>query len=145
MAMKPKLSIIVPLRQTKATHRDVRRLDDCLHSLDNQTAKGQFEIIVSDTDSDAYYKGRHKKICQAHKGVKYFHTRTGKLWNIGRARNIGIRAARGEFIMVADMDCVFSPNFIETVLKYAADDTIIHCRLSNLPENYNGKIGRAHV
>ena len=139
MAKKPTLSIVISVRQTKACHRDTHRLDDCLHSLDNQTARAEFEIIVSDTDSDTYYKTKHAAICKAHK-VKYLYLKTGQPWNISRARNAGIREARGTYVAVTDMDCVFSPNFIETVLWYVSKDTTIHVRLSELPEGYSGPL-----
>ena len=131
---KPKLSIILPVRQTKADHRDVRRLADCIKSLEAQTVRGKFEIIVADTDSDSYYKTKHAATCKDHK-VKYLYEKTGQPWNISRARNIGIRAAKGEFVMVTDMDCLFAPNFIETVLCHAAAGVIVHCRIYDIPNN----------
>lgn len=132
---KPKISIIIPVRQTVKDHRDVERLDRCIRSLVDQGKPGRFEVIVSDTDSSAFYKKSHAAICKAH-SVKYIFTRTGLPWNISRARNIGIRAARGEFVMVTDMDCIFAPGFLDVVLKYADEDSIVHCRISDLPERF---------
>lgn len=140
MVKKPRLSIVIPCRQTKMEHRDVKRLDDCLQSLDNQTVAGQFEVIVSDTDSDTYYKAKHAAICKAH-GAKYLYLKTGsKIWNISRARNAGIRAARGVFVAVTDFDCVFSPDFLETTFKHLDEGNILHCRIYDLPEKYEGTL-----
>lgn len=140
MKKKYFLTIVVPLRNTKEYHRDSRRLQDCLNSLKNQTVPhNQIDIIVSDLDSDIYNKAKHAAICKTYK-VKYLFTETGNAWNISRARNIGIRNAKADFIMTTDVDCVFAPDFIEVILRHAAEDKIIHCRISDLPGNYDDKL-----
>ena len=100
---KPKLSIIIPVKQTKADNRGSTRLDECLKSLDAQTVAGQFEVIVSDTDSSPSFQKDHAATAKAHK-AKYVFTKTGQAWNISRTRNIGIRSARADFVMVTDAE-----------------------------------------
>ena len=141
MANKPRLSIIIPVRQTTKEHRDTDRLANCLASLVAQTgvAAGECEVIVSDTDSSPAFRKAHEAAAKAGK-ARYIYTQTRKPWNISRARNIGIRAARGEFVMVTDMDCVFSPSFVAVVLKHAAEETIVHCRINDLPAGYDGAL-----
>jgi cytidyltransferase-like protein len=135
---KPRLSIVIPVRQTAKEHRDGERLDNCLASLAGQSVK-DFEVIVSDTDSSPAYKKAHEATCKKRK-VRYIYTKTGSVWCISRARNIGIRAAKGEFTMVTDMDVIFAPNFIETVFSHMAEGAIVHCRIGDIPEGYKGAL-----
>lgn len=136
---KPELSIILSLRNTKECNRGVHRLSDFLESLKGQTAKGRFEIIVSDIDSDPEFKAEHKKVCQKFR-VRYFFTFTGKPWNISRAKNIGIQQVKADYVMATDIDCIFAPDFIEKILKHLEPNKIIHCRVYELPEKYDGKL-----
>jgi len=134
------ITVVIPLKNTADYHRETKRLGDCLNSLKNQTVPyNQIDVIVADIDSDPYYKTKHKEICNKFK-ARYIYTKTGDVWNISKARNIGIRDARAKFVMTTDVDCIFAPNFIETVSKHMADDKIVHCRISDLPGNYDGKL-----
>jgi len=135
---KPQLTIIIPKKNTKAYHRDTSRLEDVLESLKRQTDQ-RFEVIVSDVDSDPYYRRKHKMICEKYK-ARHIYTKTGGCWNINRARNIGIRKARTPYVMTTDVDCVFAPDFVKTVLEIASPEKILHCRVSDLPKSYRGRI-----
>lgn len=138
---KPAISIIIPLKNTKEYHRETKRLKQCLDSLKNQTIPySQIDVVVADIDSDPYYKAIHKKICNEFK-ARHVYSKTDDIWNISRARNIGIRSARADYVMTTDVDCIFAPNFIETILRYTAKDKIVHCRISDLPEDYKDKSG----
>lgn len=130
------ITVVIPLRNTKEYHREVKRLRDCLQSLQDQTvAYEKMDIIISDIDSDIYYKGRHKEICDKYK-VRHIYTETGTIWNISRARNIGIRNAKAPYVMTTDVDCIFAPDFMEVVLRHLDKSKIIHCRVSDLPQDY---------
>jgi len=140
MKEKHLLTIVVPLKNTKDYHRETKRLKNCLSSLSKQTVPyDQIDVIVADLDSDPYYRRKHKEICDK-LGARHIYTKTGDVWNISRARNIGIRNAKAKFIMTTDVDCIFAPDFVETVLQHMAEDKIIHCRISDLPGNYDGKL-----
>jgi len=136
---KPLLTVVIPLKNTKEYHRETKRLGDCLKSLSNQTAIKQLEVVVADTDSDLYYRRKHKETCEKFK-VRYIYTKTGDIWNISRARNIGIRNAKTDYVMTTDVDCIFAPNFIETIMRHMGQDKIIHCRISDLPNKYDDKL-----
>lgn len=134
------ITVVIPLKNTKEYHRETKRLRDCLLSLQNQTIPcEQIDIIVSDIDSDAYYRKKHKEICGEFK-VRHIYTETDDTWNNPRARNIGIRNAKAKFIMTTDVDCVFAPNFIETILKHIAEGKIVHCRVSDLSPDYKDSL-----
>ena len=131
---KPFITIVIPLRNTELYHRELKRLEDILTSLKRQTIPcDQIEIAISDIDSDPYYQREHKIICDRY-DVKYIYTKTEKPWNISRARNIGIKQAKAPYVMTTDVDCIFSPGFIQTALKNMDEKTIIHCRVWELPQ-----------
>lgn len=134
---KPLLTIIVPIKNTDEYSRDVKRLKELLNSLKNQTiGLDNIEVIVSDLDSSGSYRKKHQAICESF-NVRHIYTKTGQTWNISRSRNIGIKNAKSDYVMVTDVDCIFSPSFIETALKIATSERIIHCRISDLPQNYD--------
>lgn len=137
---KQLITVVIPLKNTKEYHRETKRLRDCLYSLQKQTIPpNQIDVIVADIDSEPYYQRKHKEICTKHK-ARYVFTKTDDIWNISRARNIGIRNARAKYVMTTDVDCIFAPNFIEIILKYVAENRIIHCRISDLPQDYDDNL-----
>jgi len=137
---KPLITVVIPLKNIAENHRDLDRLENCLSSLSKQNIPAnQLDIIVSDLDSDPDFRAKHEKTCKQH-NVRHIYTETGDVWNISRARNVGIRNASADYVMTTDVDCVFTPDFIEAVLKNMAEDKIIHCRISDLPGNYDGKL-----
>lgn len=137
---KPAITVIIPLRNTESHHRDLGRLENCLLSLTKQSIPAnRIDIIVSDLDSDPQFQGQHQEICKR-LGARYVYTQTGDSWNISRARNVGIKNARADFIMTTDVDCVFAPDFIEIVLRHMAKDKMVHCRISDLPQDHDGQL-----
>lgn len=138
----PILSIVVTLKNTSAYHRELKRVDDFLDSLDRQTALGSFEVIVSDIDSEPEYRNIHRAAVERHSELncKYIYTLTGKPWNVSRARNIGIKYAVGQYVMMVDIDCVFTPDFVEKIIANAGEFRILHCRVWELPERYAGRL-----
>jgi len=117
---KPLLTIIVPIKNTDEYSRDAKRLKELLNSLKNQTiGLDNIEVIVSDLDSSGSYRKKHQTICESF-NVRHIYTKTGQTWNISRSRNIGIKNAKSDYVMVTDVDCIFSPSFIETALKIAS-------------------------
>jgi GT2 family glycosyltransferase len=83
----------------------VRRL---LDSLGNQSLSGyRFEVIVIENGSHELsdVDGRHGL-------VRYLHASQA---NSAAARNIGLRAARGRFLLLTDADCVVAPDWVQTM------------------------------
>ncbi len=109
--MKPKVSIIVPVFNTK------KYLKKCLDSLINQTLKDIEIIVVNDGSSDdsqkiinMYYKKHPSKIVPVIK----------KNEGLGIARNYGIRIAKGDFIGFVDSDDWTHPQMLRQLYKIAA-------------------------
>ena len=92
--MGVKVSIIVPVYNVE------QYLEDCIDSMLNQTLK-DIEIILVDghsTDKSGYICDKYKKIDSR---IKVIHTEDK---GVSYSRNIGIKAAKGDFIGFVDSD-----------------------------------------
>lgn len=125
----PVVSIIIPVAPS---HR--RYLIDALDSCIAQTVIG-WEAIVIDDSSDKSMPS----IIQSHPFAKIYHS-GGK--GTGSARNIGIDAAEGEFVLFLDADDVLDPRAVEEMLQayIKADGGYVYCdcKLLNDPKKLDG-------
>lgn len=120
-----KITVIVPV------YNEEKYLEQCLDSIINQTYKNLEIILVDDgsTDSSLEICKKYKKI---DKRIKVIHKENGGL---SSARNAGLDAAHGKFIMFCDSDDYYVPKSCEILLKEInkkkADYVVgnyIHCR-----------------
>ena len=88
------ISIIVPIYNTE------KYLDECVKSLTNQTYQNIELILVDDGSSDSCPQ-KCDNWAQKNKRIQVIHKPNGGLSD---ARNVGIEAAHGEFIMFVDSD-----------------------------------------
>lgn len=117
--MDSMVSVIVPIYNSEAW------LEECLDSILNQI-HGNLEFLLVDNGSTdrsaeicaeyAEKDSRVRVIPCTHKGP-------------GAARNIGIREAKGKYVIFADSDDVCSPRQVEKLLKAGHDkeDTLVIC------------------
>jgi len=103
----PRVSVVVPV------HNVEPYLDDCLRSITSQTARDLEVVMVDDgsTDDSVEIAERHagrdrrlRLVRQANHGL-------------GHARNTGVRAAEGEFLMFVDSDDRLPPDAVELLLR----------------------------
>lgn len=98
------VSVIIPCYNSKKT------IEKCLRSIVNQSFKN-FEIIVVDSSNDNTPEIITAKIPQVNLirlDEKALH---------GKARNIGIRNAKGRIIAFTDSDCIVDENWIELIIN----------------------------
>ena len=114
----PKISLIIPVYNSELY------LKKALDSVLNQTYK-DFEIVaINDGSTDSSlnileeYKSKFNKITiinQSNKGI-------------GISRNVGIKAAKGEYISFLDSDDFISKDYLETLYKLISEnDADISC------------------
>ena len=112
MEQTPRISIIVPVYNYKAY---LRR---CLDSIAAQTFAGWECLVVDDGSSDG-----SAAICDeyAEKDPRFvvIHKANG---GVSSARNAGLDAARGEFLMFCDQDDVIDPHSMEYALEMQRQD-----------------------
>lgn len=107
--MKPLVSVIVPTYRRKDTLRS------SLDSLLSQSYS-PVEIIVVDDNADIEWNNCVQNIIKGYPSVVYICNSK----NLGSAesRNIGIRAAKGDYITFLDDDDIYLPEKIDKQLQY---------------------------
>lgn len=107
--MEIKVSVIVPVYNT------IECLDTCLNSLLHQTMKEKEIVLVDDGSTDGSGEVL-EEYAQKYPEIKVIHTENG---GQGRARNIGVANARGEYLMFCDSDDYFTENAFEKMYEIA--------------------------
>jgi glycosyltransferase involved in cell wall biosynthesis len=117
---KPIVSIIVP------THNSAQTLSKCLQSVKNQTYKSFEVIVVDDFSID-----ETDRIARNF-GVKVIRRKC----NPAEARNIGIAASAGEYMLFLDSDQVLMPSVIEECVNKCTKENV---EMVRLPEVFVGE------
>ncbi|MBI5878432.1 MAG: glycosyltransferase [Chloroflexi bacterium] len=96
------ISVIIPAHNAEAT------IADCLRCLQSQTRGAPDELLVVDDDSSDQTAARAEAL----------GARVIRLPRVGpaAARNAGMAAARGDFILFTDADCSPAPDWIAQLL-----------------------------
>lgn len=128
---KPRLSVIIPVR-----NRSGIRADNCLRSLRWQTLD-DVEIVLSDFGSSDEERAGLAAIASRHE-ARIVYTATDALWNRSRALNLGLQAATAPMAVCTDIDMLFSPTFLEEVVRGIEDhdgEALVVCRCRDLPQS----------
>lgn len=116
-AAYPKISIVIP------TYNSARFIGDALNSVIAQKIDNLETIVVDDGSSD-----------NTREVVKSFGKEIKYLWQENRgaaaARNVGIKAAGGEWIAFLDSDDCWDPNYLNnfsSIVKNSVDIGLFYC------------------
>lgn len=115
----PRLSVIVP------SYRPGDWLWECLDSLSAQTLDAaEFEVLLVLNGCDHPWSDGIRRWIDAHPElpVRLIQTDTP---GVSRARNLGLREARGEYITFIDDDDYVSPRYLESLLAEAAPGRVV--------------------
>lgn len=125
---RPKLSVVICFKDW-----GLERLTGVTQSIFQSNLGDDIEVIISDygsIDSSGYEDSLSGL------GARYFYFETDGVWSRSRALNLGIKEARGKFVVTTDSDMVFTPSTFPTLLKKLEDNPrcsyILQCR--DLPE-----------
>jgi glycosyltransferase involved in cell wall biosynthesis len=112
----PLVSVVIPARNVGDT------LGAQLSAVAAQEVDGLFEVIVADNDSQDQTADvvRHAMRSIPNLRIVGRHDRLG----INAARNAGIAAARGQFIMICDGDDLVHPGWIDAHLRCLATNDL---------------------
>ncbi len=106
------VSIIVP------TYCEEENIEWCLRSIKKQRLeKGDIEIIVVDSNSLDNTKAIAEKYADR---VLNIQDR-----GVSKARNVGVRKAKGEILLFLDADTILDSNFITQMLASFADSKVV--------------------
>jgi glycosyltransferase involved in cell wall biosynthesis len=100
--MKPFVTVIIP------TYNGTKTLDIAIHSISIQDYPNKEIIVVDDGSTEDI-----KKIVN-HYHVKYFRQ---KNQGPGSARNLGIKHAKGDYIIFGDDDQKFPKNYVSSIVS----------------------------
>lgn len=118
-----KVSVIVPIYNTPRAY-----LRDCISSLLAQTLEEMEIILVNDASTDDTLDYLRQWEASHRQKIKVIDSPENR--RQGGARNLGIRAATGEYIAFVDSDDMVQPHTYETLYNKAKDadaDTVL-CR-----------------
>ena len=109
MTGAPRVSVVVPV------HDVLRYLDDCLESIVSQSERDLEIVLVNDGSSDGS-EGLCDRWAARDPRVRVIHqTKQGS----SVARNVGIDAARGQYLTFVDSDDILSPDLVRGLLVAA--------------------------
>ena len=109
------ISIIVPVYNVE------EYLEECLESIRKQTYQDIEVLLVNDGSTDG-----SKAICERYcKENRRFHLLNQENQGLSAARNTGVAASRGEFIVFVDSDDMILANYLETLMHYMREDVDI--------------------
>lgn len=109
-----RISVIVPV------YNVARYLEECLESIASQTFL-EFEVICVDDGSDDGSGGMLDNYASLDRRFRVIHKdNTG----YGASMNIGMDAARGEYVGIVESDDRIKPDFLETLYKAAKEDDL---------------------
>lgn len=117
----PTVSIVVAHRNTEAGF-----VAECMTSIDRQThPKPAIELIVVDDNSTSESLESLQKRVRLVQGVEANVIDLSRQSGPGGARNAGISAAKGEFILILDSDDVIEPDAIAQCVAAARFDAAL--------------------
>lgn len=123
-------SVIVPLYNAEST------IKACIDSVLNQTYKDFELIIVDDGSTD---KGG--EICDAYAlendKIKVIHKQNG---GAGKARNTGIEASSGDYVLFLDADDVWEENLLEHVSDFSCDVIVFGYKIAYSKKTFDKKL-----
>lgn len=128
--MRPKISVIVPC------YNQAQYLDECLQSVLDQTYQDWECIIVNDGSPDNTEEVA-KKWTEKDSRFKYLKKENGGL---SSARNAGIKAAQGEWILPLDADDKIGDRYLELAQQEFEDADLVYAKSSffgNLNKAWN--------
>lgn len=114
-----KISVIIP------TYKPADYLWQCLDSLCTQTLdKSLYEVIIVLNGCKEPYQTKIEHYIQNHSDVNFrlIQTDTG---GVSNARNIGIEAAKGEYLSFVDDDDWVTSDYLESMLILATPETVV--------------------
>ena len=105
-------------------------LSRALRSLTCQTMSfDNFEVIVVDDGSRDNTAEQCDRLRSELPNMKYVPT--GEHVGIGRAGNIGLKIARGDFILFTDDDCIVREDWVERMIRALNKEPIIAGSISS--------------
>ena len=110
--MRPLVSVVIP------AHNPGQYIEPCIRSILRQTmARERFEVIFVDDGSTDGTAERLNRLAGEQQHVRVIHIPASGA--PGRPRNVGLEAARGEYVQFLDADDELAPRALERLTRMA--------------------------
>jgi len=109
--------VILPVRNVATT------ITDQLDALGGQTYAGAWEIVVADNGSTDTTRARVEAARHALPPVTVVDASQRR--GVAHARNVGLRAARGELLLICDGDDIVAPDWLEEMVAALDDHPVV--------------------
>lgn len=137
--MSIKISVVIPMYNGK------NKILHCLKQLNNQSFNQNFEVLVIDDASSDGSADIVRKFIEDFKRKDFFKViECKKNGRAGKARNIGIKTAKGQYILFVDQDDYPDIKLLEELYNLT-DDGIIDCVSCNVLDKNNQLYERPHI
>lgn len=113
---------------------DLTVIADCLRSIFAGTHSTEFEVIVSDNGST---DGSIEFIRQNYPQVRLIEN--GRNLRFAKANNVGIRASRGEYVLILNPDTIIHDGTLDKMVQFADEHPAagaVGCRVLNSDGSY---------
>ncbi|PJB12683.1 MAG: glycosyl transferase [Flavobacteriales bacterium CG_4_9_14_3_um_filter_40_17] len=128
--IKGMITVIYPYR-----NRDLKRVRHSLDSLVAQTESG-FEVVFVNYGSTHAVSEALEKLLAEYSFVKYvYHPTMHQLWSKCVALNSIIKTLPGGYCFIADVDLIFSPDFIFTANQLLKAQKLVYFQVGFLSQN----------
>lgn len=136
---KPDLiSIIIP------TYNQPQMLKQTLFSLNEQTDK-YFDVIICDDGSHTQARHEIEKIKQKLSFCCTYYWQKDDGFRAAKARNEGIKRARGNYVIFTDGDCILPPQFVAQHRKLARKNCFVDGNRILLSQSLTNKIHKTQI
>lgn len=118
--------------------REVKRVKECLDSLTRQT-EPSFKVIFVDYGTEGVLKEEIARLVSNYSFCKYVYSNAQYLpWNRAHALNTAIRQAEDKFVLTADIDLIFHPDFVATAKRKQDETKVVYFPMAYLSKNAIG-------
>jgi len=134
----PSISIVIPMRNEETF------IESTMNAVNAQKYAGEWEVIIVNDRSTDKSPEIVKDFCERHKNFSVIDIPQDSLQIASpkkRALNAGFLAAKGEFLLIMDADCVPPPNWLNSMATcYASGASVVQGSKAN-----NGNKSFLHV
>lgn len=121
------ITLVYPFRD-----RDLTRVRFSLNSLKEQSNK-EFKVLFMDYGSQEKLSIDLKELVTSYSFAAYYYIHARKtLWNKSRVLNIALKKITTAYLFVADVDAIFSPEFVQVLTDNAAEDRVSYFQVGYL-------------
>nr|WP_299202776.1 glycosyltransferase family A protein [uncultured Brumimicrobium sp.] len=126
-----KLSIIYCFKD-----RELSRIKRSVESLYPQLGNND-EIVFVDYGSNTNIKGEVENYLKDFLQIEYIYVEAqGRLWNRSHALNIGVKNSTSEYVMMADIDLIFSQSFLNKLKSQFQTTDLVNYQCHYLPQKF---------